>query len=216
MLKAEYTGILDIYNTNTVRAPKPICYGTTDYNSYLVFERLQFGGFGNVEEYARQLARATHQPNTWTSTWSEFWDTYRLGYMLDLAKRDGAVFHNEVELRNKVKYILDQHICVPSLVHGDLWSGNQGYLTTGEGVIFDPATYYGDREVDIAMTKLFGSNSMKFYKAYNEEWPLPPQNEIRETIYNLYHILNHFVLFGGGYLSQAQSMIGKIIKYDGI
>lgn len=70
---------------------------------------------------------------------------------------------------------------------------------------------YGDREVDIAMTKLFGSNSQEFYRTYNEEWPLPEGHELRATVYNLYHILNHFVLFGGGYLGQAQAMIGRIL-----
>ena len=71
---------------------------------------------------------------------------------------------------------------------------------------------YGDREVDIAMTKLFGSNSQKFYDTYNNEWELPEGYQLRETIYNLYHILNHYVLFGGGYLWQAKGMIDKILN----
>ena len=67
------------------------------------------------------------------------------------------------------------------------------------------------REVDLAMTKLFGSQSNKFYEAYNEEFPLPEGFQLRETVYNLYHILNHYVLFGSGYIGQAQQMIGKIM-----
>lgn len=71
---------------------------------------------------------------------------------------------------------------------------------------------YGDREVDIAMTKLFGANANKFYSTYNELWPLPRGWELRETIYNLYHVLNHYVLFGGSYQTQAQRMIDKIMR----
>lgn len=161
MLNAEYNGNLDICNTNTISAPKPICIGSTDYNSYVVFEKLSFGGRGDPKLKGKKLAElhmnyspnnqygwrmdntcgATHQPNGFTETWSEFWDKYRLGHMLELAKRDGATFTNELQLREKVKSILDAHPCKPSLVHGDLWSGNHGYLTNGEPVIFDPAVY---------------------------------------------------------------------------
>merc|ERR1712216_483509 len=129
-------------------------------------------------------------------------------------KRKGASFANEKELRAKVKKILEAHPVKPSLVHGDLWSGNMAYTKEeGEYVIFDPATYFGDREVDLAMTKLFGIQSAAYYEAYDEEYPLQKDGfKIRETIYNLYHILNHYVLFGGGYLSQAKGMIAQILK----
>jgi fructosamine-3-kinase len=161
MLKAEYAGIRDIYDTKTIRVPKPICYGIHDSTSYAIFEKLAFGGRSNDREYARKLCLmhqccspngmfgyhinntigATFQPNVCTPTWAEFWDTHRLGHMLTLAKRDGAVFSYEQEVRAKVKEILQKHDCKPSLVHGDLWSGNQGCLTDGEPVIFDPAVY---------------------------------------------------------------------------
>jgi len=101
---------------------------------------------------------------------------------------------------------------VPSLVHGDLWSGNKAFTSDGEPVIYDPAVYYGDREVDIAMTSLFGSFGSQFYNSYNTSWPLDEGFEKRKIIYNLYHILNHYVLFGGGYLSEANSMIATILK----
>jgi fructosamine-3-kinase len=127
---------------------------------------------------------------------------------------DGADFPEEAELREKVKTILNRHKTVPSCVHGDLWAGNFGATKEGDPVIYDPAFYFGDREVDIAMSKLFGSQSKAFYDAYNKTFPLADEWEIRETIYNLYHILNHFVLFGGGYLSQGNMMIGKILKYN--
>lgn len=232
MLNAEYEGISEIYQTKTIRVPQPICIGRSSRSAYFVFEFLDFGGSGSEVIQAEQLCAMhrvtspngmfgwkidntigpTPQPNTYHDTWDEFWDNQRLGYMLKMAKRNGASFAKEQELREKVKAVLSSHQCVPSLVHGDLWSGNQGFLRSGEPVIYDPAVYYGDREVDIAMTKLFGSKSSKFYATYNEKWPLPPGWEIRETIYNLYHILNHYVMFGSGYLGQAQRMIDKILK----
>ncbi len=79
-------------------------------------------------------------------------------------------------------------------------------------MIFDPATYFGDREVDIAMTELFGGFPTAFYKSYNEAFPLDAGYEQRKTLYNLYHILNHFNLFGGGYSSQANRMIDQILR----
>jgi len=206
--------------------------GTSDSTAYLVFEKLSLGGYGDAARYAKELAAmhttrspnnkfgfhinntcgATFQPNSWTDTWADFWDEHRLGHMLTLAKRDGASFPQEKDLRAKVRSVLEAHECIPSLVHGDLWSGNQAYTKDGDPVIFDPAVYYGDREVDIAMTGLFGANSALFYSTYEDEFPLPEGHELRRTIYNLYHILNHYVLFGGGYLGQAKSMMDKILK----
>jgi fructosamine-3-kinase len=100
----------------------------------------------------------------------------------------------------------------PSLVHGDLWGGNAAVTKSGEPVIFDPATYIGDREVDIAMTELFGGFPSAFYRGYNEVSPLDEGYKQRKTLYNLYHILNHFNLFGGGYASQANQMIEQILR----
>jgi fructosamine-3-kinase len=101
----------------------------------------------------------------------------------------------------------------PSLVHGDLWSGNVAVTVAGEPVILDPAVYYGDREVDLAMTELFGGFPAAFYRGYNRALPLKEGYQQRKTIYNLYHILNHFNLFGGGYSSQANQMIQEILKF---
>ena len=98
-----------------------------------------------------------------------------------------------------------------SIVHGDLWSGNADITADGQPTIFDPATYYGDREVDIAMTELFGGFSSAFYQGYNQQWQLDSGYQQRKNIYNLYHILNHFNLFGGGYASQAKRMMQQII-----
>jgi fructosamine-3-kinase len=107
--------------------------------------------------------------------------------------------------------LLAGHDPQPSLVHGDLWGGNASATADGEPVIFDPATYYGDREVDVAMTELFGGFSGAFYQGYNEVWPLDAGYAERKTLYNLYHIINHFNLFGGGYASQANSMMRRLV-----
>eukprot|EP00638_Chattonella_subsalsa_P009737 CAMPEP_0117754968 /NCGR_PEP_ID=MMETSP0947-20121206/13164_1 /TAXON_ID=44440 /ORGANISM="Chattonella subsalsa, Strain CCMP2191" /LENGTH=339 /DNA_ID=CAMNT_0005574197 /DNA_START=139 /DNA_END=1158 /DNA_ORIENTATION=- len=232
MLRAEFEGIKAMHETNTIKVPEPICKGTSQNNAFVVFEHLNMGGGGSLKQMGQELAAmhrntspngkfgfhidntcgATPQPNTWEETWADFYCIYRLDHMIRLCERDGASFPNKKELRDKVHAILSEHNPVPSLVHGDLWSGNKGFAD-GKPVIFDPATYYGDREVDIAMSYLFGSFGSDFYSAYEEAWPISPGFEQRKTIYNLYHILNHFVLFGGGYIGQAQSMISRIMKY---
>jgi fructosamine-3-kinase len=97
-----------------------------------------------------------------------------------------------------------------SLLHGDLWGGNWA-SSGGEPVIFDPAVYYGDRESDIAMTKLFGGFSAEFYRAYEEAWPLAAGNEKRILLYQLYHVLNHLNLFGQSYLGRALRIIRSLL-----
>ena len=100
---------------------------------------------------------------------------------------------------------------VPSLLHGDLWGGNYAFDSAGRPVIFDPAVYYGDREADLAMTELFGGFNREFYAGYQKAWPLDAGYEVRKVLYNLYHILNHANLFGGGYASQAESMMDRLL-----
>lgn len=237
MLRAEYEGNREMSDTNTIRVPRPIAVGTSDYSSYAVFERLEMGGRGDAQRYAKDLVAmhrcssggkgfgwkmnntcgATPQINTWEMTWADFWCKHRLGQIISLSKREGASFENEKEIISKTHEILTahetEHDLQPSLVHGDLWSGNQAFCKDGTPCIYDPATYYGDREVDIAMTKLFGSNSREFYDSYDNEWALPEGWQERQVIYNTYHILNHFVLFGGGYLQQGKSMLNKVLSF---
>ena len=105
-----------------------------------------------------------------------------------------------------VARLLENHKPQPSLLHGDLWSGNAGFTQDGP-VVFDPAVYYGDREADLAMTELFGGFPREFYRAYNEVLPLAKGYEMRKHLYNLYHLLNHLTLFGGGYLGQVKATL---------
>jgi fructosamine-3-kinase len=167
------------------------------------------GGFGWK---MNNTIGSTPQINTWTENWAEFYAKHRLGYQFQLGRRRGGHFPLEKELLAAIPELLDEHEVQPSLVHGDLWGGNAGCMVSGEAVIFDPATYFGDREVDIAMTELFGGFPSAFYKGYNEVFPLDAGYEKRKTLYNLYHIVNHFNLFGGSYESQANNMVAKVLR----
>ena len=155
---------------------------------------------------------STVQINNWTANWAEFWAEHRIAYQLKLARRRGGNFPQEESLLKIIPKLLAGYEPQPSLVHGDLWGGNAGVTSAGEPVIFDPATYLGDREVDIAMTELFGGFPAQFYRGYNQVWPLDSGYEKRKTFYNLYNILNHFNLFGGSYESQANQMINQILS----
>jgi len=155
---------------------------------------------------------STPQPNPWTDDWVTFFTEQRLGHQFHLAKRRAGHFPQQEQLLAAVPEILAGHQPQPSLVHGDLWSGNAAVTQSGAPVIFDPATYVGDREVDVAMTELFGGFPAKFYAGYADRWPLEAGYEQRKPLYNLYHILNHFNLFGGGYLSQANQVIQALLQ----
>ncbi len=111
----------------------------------------------------------------------------------------------------EAEQLLDGYQPAPSLLHGDLWSGNQAVDQHGEAVLFDPAVYYGDRECDLAMTRLFGGIPDAFLRAYHDAYPIDPGFERRVHIYNLYHLLNHANMFGGGYVRQSEKMMDRIL-----
>lgn len=232
MFAAEALGLEQMYDTQTITVPKPICWGVAGNFCYIVLQWLDLGGSNSHawEEMGRQLAAmhkigksdrfgwdrnntigSTPQINTWIDNWADFFAEERIGYQLKLAKRRGGSFPDTNKVIEAVKEHLADRQPQPSLVHGDLWSGNAAVTTDGEPVILDPATYYGDREVDIAMSELFGGFPTAFYRGYNQVWELDKGYRQRKTIYNLYHILNHFNLFGGGYASQANRTIQQII-----
>lgn len=235
MFVAEAAGLLEIIDSTSVRAPKPICWGATENHSYLVMESLALGGNSRDASaiLGQQLALmhkkmsaqfgwkmdntigSTHQPNTYNKNWLSFYGESRLAYQLELASKKGCA----ASLTDKGEKLLDlfhnfftTYAPRPSLLHGDLWSGNVAVLTSGQPTIFDPAVYYGDRETDLAMTELFGGFGQGFYDAYNETWPLDPGYATRKTLYNLYHILNHFNLFGGVYGTQAEHMTSQLLS----
>jgi fructosamine-3-kinase len=160
----------------------------------------------------------TAQRNKWTDDWIIFWHENRLGFQLDLAAKNA--YGEELQLLGKrlleeLPAYFDGYTPRPSLLHGDLWSGNNAYLADGTPTIFDPAVYYGDRECDIAMTELFGTQPATFYDAYRAEWPLHHGYEMRRDLYNLYHVLNHANMFGGGYVRQAVGMMRRLLGVVG-
>lgn len=232
MFAAEFAGLLALYESGAIRVPKPLCYGATADACYLVTEYLPLAsGHANPRILGRQLAAlhrhtaatygwerdntlgATPQPNTQDKDWSAFWRERRLGYQLQLAASNGyggALQTRGERLLSELDKFLP-HRPPASLLHGDLWSGNVSGLADGTPVIFDPAVYYGDRETDLAMTELFGGFGRDFYAAYREEWPLDEGYALRKDLYNLYHILNHLNLFGGGYQRQSQDLIDRLL-----
>jgi len=235
MFNAEAEGLTAIIATNTVRAPQPICSGSTGGRAYLALEYLPFGreraaGMALLGAQLAALHRHTqtrygwHRDNTIGSTpqlnrtaddWIMFWREQRLHYQLQCAARRGlsaALRKKGDRLLTALDGLLGDHRPPASLLHGDLWSGNQAVLAGGQPVIYDPATYYGDRETDLAMTELFGGFSPEFYAAYREHYPLEAGYARRKLLYNLYHVLNHYNLFGGGYAAQAERMIDSLLN----
>jgi len=116
------------------------------------------------------------------------------------------------KVKEKIKSELLNHKPINALVHGDLWSGNAGMDKSGRGVIFDPASWWADNEVEIAMTKLFGGFRKEFYEEYHRIYPIKKGFEKRIIIYNFYHILNHANMFGGGYLNQVDDYVKAILN----
>lgn len=155
----------------------------------------------------------TAQRNGWCDDWVTFFRERRLRFQLQLAARNGhggALQDAAARLLEGMPALFAAHAPQPSLLHGDLWSGNAGALEGGTPVVFDPAAYCGDREADLAMTELFGGFGAVFYEAYDEAWPRDPGYAVRRDLYNLYHVLNHLNLFGAAYLGQAQRLIAGL------
>ena len=207
-----------------MRVPQTYAHGVRDGEAFVEMEHLALGGVPDWQAMARMLAQLhrctldrfgwaqdnwiglSPQKNGWCDDWTRFWIERRLQPQLQLAEQKGFRFE-------EVNYsrILEKHKPQPSLLHGDLWNGNAGFTAEGP-VIFDPAVYYGDREADLAMTELFGGFPKEFYASYNEAFPLPSEYAVRKNLYNLYHLLNHLNLFGGGYLGQVKATLGLVLQ----
>lgn len=233
MFAAEAAGLGAIRQTGTIRVPEVIGHGVAGDRSYLALEHLPLApctdrGAARLGRALAAMHRHTHdtfgwdgdntigstpQPNGPLEDWAAFWGERRLGFQLSLAVRAGyrGLARPGEALVSAVPALLAGHKPPASLLHGDLWSGNQACLAGDEPVVFDPAVYWGDRETDLAMTRLFGAFPEAFYAAYNESWPLAPGHAERQDLYNLYHVLNHLNLFGATYLGQARAMIERLL-----
>jgi fructosamine-3-kinase len=171
------------------------------------FTQPQFGFFNN------NYCGATLQNNKWKNNWPEFFRENRLQFLLDLIekKRPLPVFEMTIfeKLISRIENLVPKE-SVPVLIHGDLWSGN--YMVSEKGpALIDPASYFADREMEFAIMTMFGGFSQRFFDAYNEINPLPVDWKQRNSLYQLYHVLNHYYLFGGGYRKQAVQIASNYI-----
>ena len=232
MLEAEADGLRDIAATGTIRVPRPVCHGISGNRAYLVLEYIELGG-GTPQsetEFGRRLAAlhavpqtgfgwrrdntigSTPQPNPASDDWVAFLREHRLGFQCRLAKRNGLLLEGTDEMLEQLDGFFTDYEPRPSLLHGDLWSGNMAFVPSGEPVIFDPATYCGDREAEFGLAEMFGGFGSAFWSAYEAEWPLDPGFGKRKLLYRLYHTLNHFNIFGGDYRSVAKRILGRLLR----
>jgi fructosamine-3-kinase len=233
-LEAEATGLQALADAQAVRVPRVLARGHAGATAFLALEWIESRPAGRAAEHrlgeqlaaqhrvtARQFGFTgdnfigrTPQPNGCLLDWTEFFRERRLRHQLALAMQNGFAELLEkpgARLLEASSALLAGHRPEASLLHGDLWSGNWLADERSEPVIFDPAVYFGDREADLAMTRLFGGFGRPFYDAYLTVAPLPAGHAVRAELYNLYHVLNHVNLFGGGYVRQARTSIERLL-----
>jgi protein-ribulosamine 3-kinase len=238
MFEAEAAGLEELSRAQVVRVPRVMGVGTSAGKAWLALEWIQSATPSRATDavLGEQLARqhrstqpafgwnrdntigSTPQLNEWDDNWAAFFRERRLRYQLNLAGNNGyggRLQHRGEALMDRVSEFFSTYQPAPSLLHGDLWGGNRVADERGQPVIFDPAVYYGDREADLAMTRLFGGFGAAFYAAYDSAWALAAGAAVRTGLYNLYHVLNHLNLFGGGYLGQALSLIDGLLAEVG-
>lgn len=231
MFLNEANGLKELINANAIRVPKVIYVE----ENFILLEAIKSASKSNnfFEDFGRRFARlhkykdkyfgfyennyigSTPQinipDNSEQTDWTRFYFNKRLKFQFKLAEKNGFAREELCkafsQLEDRIEQILTHDVEKPSLLHGDLWSGNFMIDENGNACLIDPAVYYGNREADLAMTKLFGGFNNKFYSAYEEEFPLQSGYNYRENIYKLYHVLNHLNLFGSGYYQQAVSLI---------
>ncbi len=232
MFSAEADGLRELAMADAIRVPKVLGCVSSSSESLLALEWLDFelSTPAAETELGIRLAKQHHhtakqfgwernntigstlQQNEWSDDWIKFYAEHRLGYQLELAAKNGftgVLQRDGRRVLDNVAHFFGDYWPEASLLHGDLWSGNWA-SSKGEPVIFDPAVYYGDRESDLAMTRLFGGFSQNFYAAYEDVWPLASGAENRMLLYQLYHLLNHLNLFGASYLVRVERMLAML------
>ena len=235
---AEAEGLAAIAQTGMIGTPRVLGCGGDSGRTFLLLEFIE--GKSRISDYwetfGRQLAKMhmaqtkkyvtggaygfnrdnyigySKQINTPHSDWIGFFRDCRLDVQFRMAEKyfDAAECKRINSLLDRLDNLLiePEH---PSLLHGDLWSGNFMTGADGKAWLIDPAVYVGHAEVDIAMTELFGGFSEKFYSAYREVALMQPGYEDRRDLYNLYQLLNHLNMFGGSYLSSVRRIMGRYV-----
>ncbi|MDP4266896.1 MAG: fructosamine kinase family protein [Bacteroidota bacterium] len=231
MLEVEAKGLRLLSNANEIKVPSVIVNGISENLQYLILEYIKSGTeprnlfvtFGRniamLHSHYGQNFGLDHnnyigslkQYNYIHNNWIDFFIQERINKQIKIARDHNKIDNLTIKKFERLFTLLYDIFPIekPSLVHGDLWSGNYIITSKGEPCIYDPAVYYGHREADIAMTRLFGGFSDLFYKSYNEIFPMIKGWESRLDFYNLYPLLVHLNLFGAGYLSSIQSILRK-------
>jgi protein-ribulosamine 3-kinase len=231
MFEKEARGLQLIKEHNLISVPEVVMTGEAEDQSFLILKFIESSKRMNNfwEEFGMRLARlhkvsaakfgleennyigSLTQSNTQHNRWIDFFTEERLNKQMQMALRSGTMKYEDEKNLNRLFLKFESIIPEenPSLIHGDLWSGNYMTGINGEPCIIDPAVYYGHREMDLSMTQLFGGFDSIFYESYNSEFPLAPGFEERIDIHNLYPLLVHVNLFGGGYVSQVRSIIKR-------
>ena len=233
MFEQEALSLNRLLNTDTFTIPVPLTHGIAQSYSYLVMSchTIQSGGSHYIlGQKLAGLHRHTHSQHGWdhnnfigttmqrnssSANWLDFWREQRLRPQFELAYQRGHSSKLSIladQLLSDLPRILEGHEPAPSLLHGDLWGGNVGFVAPDQPILFDPASYYGDRETDVAMTELFGGFQAEFYAGYTQTWPLPEDYRKRKPLYQLYHMLNHLNLFGSSYFGSCKRLINNLLN----
>ncbi len=229
---AETEGLLRILTTNSISTALPLFYGDDGETIYLVLKHLPLAVHGDWKLAGQQIAEMhssvsekgygydsptfcgdTRLNNQWNENWADFYLGQRLQPLMQTLNKRGDLLGYEDLMMSAARKRLEGYEPEPSLLHGDLWSGNIGFIpdtVSSRPVIFDPGCFYGDAETDLAMTELFGRFPQAFYTGYQELRSVDNGYQERRPVYQLFHLLNHAVLFGGHYLVQSRDAISRL------
>lgn len=233
MFALEANGLHALNSANAITTPHVVATAETAHDAFLVLDFVETGAqptsFWNT--FGKQLAslhRHTHklfgfkednyigslfQSNMQLRSWADFYVINRLDVQLEMAFNAGKI-HQSVSrafnvLYTKLEELVPQE--APALLHGDLWGGNYLVGPHGAPVLIDPAVYYGHREMDLAMMHLFGGFSSQLFQTYHEVFPLQSGWQERLPIHQLYPLLVHVNLFGGGYVKQVEHVLKRFV-----